>query len=952
MGKGWRRGHWVVVVAMLAGGCASTDPGVVAQDATPIAGAVVPGDATVPDDPDVRILTLTNGLTVYLRANDHPGGSAEMRLAINAGSGQEDPDQSGTAHFLEHMMFNGTAKFPANELIATLRDFGMAFGADVNASTSYDETVFQLTVPTTEPTNLGTGLDVLREWLSAATLDPEQVDKEKGVVLDEWRQRDQSFDGRVGKTTEAMFLTGSGYEGRAPIGTDTAIKAMTSDLLRRFYDTWYRPDNAAIMVVGDFDVDEMEAEVRDRFEPLTARGDSKPRTDTTLPAYGVPTATVLVDPDARTGDVEVTLPNPFTADNSIAALRNDTLISLAFDMIATRLDDDISRGLAPFTDATVNNNGVVRWLDAPSVRVSGEPDQLSASMETLTAEFERVRRFGFDTGELDRVLRSYQSGLQAEFDSSDSTQDLDYISRYVDHFLSKQPIPDADTSFQIYDAIYADVTPEAVGKAFNDLYAKAAPYVLLVAPDSLADVPTQDDVLARLAGLPTLDLDARDATAAAATELMAPPDPVQEKATESLESDGAFVAPTMLTFANGARVVLNPTTIADNDIYFAATSPGGLSLIADADVPEGLSAVSVVTSSGIGDLDAVALDTVLSDASIELDPSIGQTSEGFTGTSTTDDLELLFQLVNLYMTKPRFDQVALDEDVSSLQTYVDDPNSDPDLAEYIAYSAARWGTEPRFEVIPTADELAGLDLPTIERVWRDRFSNASDWVFAFSGDFELSDARDLARRYIGTLLGANTTESYKDFQIDPPSSIVTKQVHAGAGDKGSLTFDWITPNADSDTDAVYADVLTSVLNIRLTDHIREELGDSYSPSAYVAIDTEPDQLVETSLNVTGDPATIPEISSLVIDDVTSLRTTGPKAEEFSAAIAEITNTYAYFDNQTIGDMLAEAPDSPELITRFKNRMSVLDDITPSTLQTFIARALPIDRYIEVRTVPA
>src|SRR5215210_6454698 len=193
-----RRVRWVVVAALLATGCASTDPGVVARDATRVTASDNSADP-VPPDADVRIITLANGLTVYLRANDRPGGSAEMRLVINAGSGVEDDDQSGTAHFLEHMMFNGTNEFPANELIDTLRGFGMQFGADVNAFTSYDETVYELTVPTSDPANLDTGLDVLREWLSGATLDPAQVDSEKGVVLDEWRQRDQSLGGRIDK---------------------------------------------------------------------------------------------------------------------------------------------------------------------------------------------------------------------------------------------------------------------------------------------------------------------------------------------------------------------------------------------------------------------------------------------------------------------------------------------------------------------------------------------------------------------------------------------------------------------------------------------------------------------------------------------------------------------------------------------------------------------------------
>jgi zinc protease len=941
----------VVVVAALVAGCASTDPGVVAREAQPIIGPDSDTEA-VRDDPDVRIVTLKNGLTVYLRENDRPGGSVEMRLAINAGSGQEEADQSGVAHFLEHMLFNGTTEFPANELIDTLRGFGMTFGADVNAYTSYDETVYELTVPTSESENLGTGLDVLREWLSAATIEPDQVDSEKGVVLDEWRQRDQSLDGRIARSTEAMLLTGSDYEDRQPIGSDTAINAMTPDLLRRFYDRWYRPDNAAIMVVGDFDIDDVEADVRERFEPLTARGDTTARTEPALTTFGSAAATVLVDPDATTGDVELSLPGPYLVDGSIGSLRHDALISLAFDTIATRLSDDISRGLAPYTSTFAGNNGVVRWLDAPSMMVSGEPARLSESLEALTAEFERARRFGFDDGEVERELRGYRSGLQAEFDSSDTVPDAEYISRYVDHFLIGLPIPNADTSFQTYDAIYSEITADAVGEAFNELLASAAPHVLVVAPDRLAEVPSESDVVSRIAELPSLDITARDVEVEGAATLMDPPEPAVEVASEDLESDDAFIAPTMLTFDNGARVVLNPTLIVDNSIYLSAISPGGLSLVPDADVPEAQIAVEVVTASGIGDFDAVALDRALSGAAIELYPSLDQTSEGFYGSSTTDDLELLLQMVNLYMSSPRFDAVALDSSVRSLQSYVDDPTSDPDLAEFIAFSEARWGAEPRYQALPTADELAGLDIATIERVWRDRFTNPGDWVFALSGDFEIDEATDLARRYFGTLISAGTTETYKDFQADPPSSVVLRDVRAGTGDKGSLTLDWNTPVPDPETDAVYAEVLTSVLNIRLTDHIREELGASYSPSAFVGISTEPDELVETYLNVTGDPTTLAEISGIVLEDVASLRTGGPTDSEFDAAMAEMAKNYTYFDNQTIGDLLAQAPDTPALITRFKNRTDVLDDVTADTLRAFINDVMPLDRYIEVRTVPA
>jgi zinc protease len=950
MGNGGRRGRWIAVAfALLCGGCSTTTAGVVATQANQSSGLV---DGAITVDPKVRVVTLTNGLTVYLRNNDRPGGSAELRLAINAGSSQEDADQSGTAHFLEHMLFNGTTKFPANELIDTLRGFGMQFGADVNAYTSYDETVYELTVPATESTNLGAGLDVLREWLSAATLDPQQVDKEKGVVLDEWRQRDQTLGGRISREADALFLKGSGYEGRQPIGTDAAINAMTPELLRRFYDTWYRPANAALMVVGDIDVDKAESEIRDRFEALAARGDNKPRIDPPLPAYATPAANVYADPDATTGDIELSLPHTATVVHSAADARQGTLISLALDMITTRLSDDISRGTAPFTQASVSNNGFVRHLSAPGISVSGEPGQVQASLDAVTAEFERARRFGFDDGEFTRAMRTYRSSLQNDFDGSSTTQDSDFISRYVDHFLMSTPIPDADSSFQLYDQIYTDIKAADVGATFNDFLAHTSPHVMVVTPDSAADVPTEADVVARLTALPSIDIAPRPPTAAGATELMTPPEPVEETAAALLPSDDAFIAPTALTFANGARVVLNHTDITTNNVYFSATSPGGLSLVADSDVPEALNAVSVVTSSGVGDLDPVAFDTLLASSSIQLYPSINQTSEDFSGSSTTDDLKTLFQLVNQYLSQPRFDPVALKSTVSSLQLFVDDANSDPGLAGYVAYSSARYGIEPRFGVIPTADDLAALDLPTIEKVWRERFTNASDWVFAISGDFKIDTATDLARRYIGTLTGNGTTEQYADFQQDPPPGVVTKDVNAGTGNKGSLTIDWSVPGISPSTDEVDADILTSILNTRLTDHIREALGASYSPSASVSLNTEPDQLIETHMDISGDPATIPQISKIVVDDIAKMRTAGPTKAEFDTAVAELTNTYTYFDNQTIGDLLTLAPDSPDLIADFRDRPSKLEAATPASIKLFIEQALPIDRYIEVRTVPA
>ncbi|MGH9132474.1 MAG: M16 family metallopeptidase, partial [Ilumatobacteraceae bacterium] len=315
------------IMTALVAGCA-VEPDVASQGAVDIAGdddriggpAVdLTGDSTIPNDPDVAVGMLANGLTYYIRENDRPGGRAELRLAIDAGSAHEATDQSGVAHFVEHMLFNGTEQFPENELLDVLRGFGADFGADINAYTSYDETVYQLTVATDDDDVVATGLDVLAQWLSAATIDPTAVEQERGVVLDEWRGSDQSSQGRLFDAIERLFLAGSGYEGRDPIGTSAAIESMTAEPLRRFYDAWYRPDNAAVVVVGDIDVDEIERSIIDRFGPLAPRAPAPPAPDLVIAPSVDPDVEIHQDPDETSTFVEVTLPLPATAQGRLAA---------------------------------------------------------------------------------------------------------------------------------------------------------------------------------------------------------------------------------------------------------------------------------------------------------------------------------------------------------------------------------------------------------------------------------------------------------------------------------------------------------------------------------------------------------------------------------------------------------------------------------------------------------
>ncbi|HWM19001.1 MAG TPA: insulinase family protein [Ilumatobacteraceae bacterium] len=950
----------VAALVVVTAGCAG-EPDVVTQDAAPIAdggpsgGPVVDLDpgAAVPADPAVTIGTLANGLTYYIRENDRPGGRAELRLVVNAGSANEEPDQSGVAHFLEHMLFNGTEQFPENELIDVLRGFGAEFGADINAYTSYDETVYQLTVATDDDDVVTTGLDVLSQWLSAATLDPTAVEEERGVVLDEWRGSDQTAQGRLFDAIERLFLTGTGYEGRDPIGTSDAIESMVPEPLRRFYDQWYRPDNAALIVVGDIDVDDIEAAIAERFESLTPRAQPAAEPDLTIGADTEPAVEVHADPDQPAAFVEVTLPVPVAPRGTTGAWRDEVLDGVAFDAIADRLASDLGAGGTAFTAVSVDSNSHVRGLDAPSVLAETLPAGVPDTLQAMLDEMERVVRYGFGANEISRLVSQRRTAAESAHEARSTVQDVDYAERYVANFLTGEPIPDATTELGVLTDILDGITPDLVAERFRARWTATAPHVLVVGP---ADEPLVEpaDVLATVAALGDRELEPRDEEASVASELMARPEPIVESSAEPMtEAPWAFLEPTRLVFPNGATVIYNVTDITDGDVAFAGRSPGGSSLVADADVMDAILAGEVVTSSGVGDLGPVALDRFLADVDVEVSGAIGPYTEDLSGRASTPDLETLFQLVHLLMTQPRVDQVALDNVASTYRPLVEDPASDPGVAASVALYEERYGDERRLQYIPSAEDFATLDAVGVERVWRDRFGDASDWVFAFSGDFDEDDLIDLARRYVGTLPTTGRDEQWVDVESPPPDGIVERTVEAGTGAQGALNVLYTVPVASIEPlDVAAAAVVTQLLTTRLTDDIREALGESYSPFAGVAIYGDPEPVVETYVSVTGAPDRIGSISGFVQDDIGALRADGPSDAEFETAVGQVQRDIELFsDAQLIEEILTAEVDGVAELEDFADQGLALEQLTIDDVREFVVAYLPADRYIEITVLP-
>ena len=918
-------------------------------------GLLDPSDQPIPDDAAVRTGTLDNGLRYYVRHNERPGAKAELRLAVRAGSVNETGDSTGVAHFVEHMMFNGTEQFPENELVDTLRSFGAAFGADVNAYTSFDETVYELNVPN-DGESLSTGMTVLQEWLSHATFDPAQVESERGVVLDEWRQSTQSVSGRLFDVAQRLYLAGSPYENRDPIGTDDSIANVSRDELRGFYDDWYRPDNAAIVVVGDIDVDDMVGEIEERFGPATPRTATAPeRPDTTFAVDTEPAFALHSDPDQPTVDVEVDLPIPATEGEGTAALRAQLLDSMIFDSLIRRLDQDVSAGTAAFDEIMPGSNTFVAALDAPALYAVTDSERVDDTLQALLDEYERADRYGFTEAETELAKAAAQAEFDSRFEGRETTQDAEFAEQYVANFLYADPIPSLDDLYPIASQVIEGITAEALDLRFRARWDNAAPHVIISTPDAdESEMPTEDDVLAMIAGLGDRQIEPREGGRELPDELMAAPEPVAPSSEQHLTEHGDdLFDPIELVFANGARVLVTSNDIVEGQVGLLASSLGGSSLIADADAVDALYAADVVTTGGVADFDQTELESILSDRDTELGAWLTPYTENFAGGAATSDIEILFQQIHLYMTAPRFDPVALTQLQRSYQPVVDDPASDPETAGYDALLDARYGDQVRYATLPTPEQFATLDLEGVERVWRDRFGDAGDWVFAFAGDVDIDELRDLASRYIGTLPGTATTEQYVDLGTPPPAGVVKSTVQAGTGESSSLTLLFTSPLADVDGSVrATTDVVNEVVTGRLTDVIREQLGESYSPFATSYITSDPVPTIETYVQVTGAPDRVESVGDLVIAQLADLAANGPTEREFANAFAQVEERYQFVNNQSFLQEMIDPFLWPQRdLDDYFDQFGSLDDVDAAAAQEFIATHLPADHYIQVAVLP-
>ena len=898
-------------------------------------------DTALDVDDDIRIGTLDNGLTYFVRSNDSPGSSVSLRLAIRAGGVHETPIGTGTAHFLEHMMFNGTEQFPGNTLDDTLRSIGAEIGPDFNAFTSDTETVYQLDVEDRND-NVEIAFDVLSQWASAATLAPDQVAAEAPVVREELRLREESGDGLVNQAFDLAYFADTPFEGTNIIGTPETVDAITSNDLRTFYDDWYRPDNMAVVAVGDRSLDDLEELIIDRFDEIEDRGTTPDAPDISLDQLRqVPWVDVVVEPSFADSFISVDIPIPTWDTTTVGGAELQLTDIISGIMINNRLVEAVNSGRLDLRRA--GGGWFQRNRGLSYLGFNLDADDFTAGTEVFLAELRASVQNPFTQAELDRATQVIASSVEQRAAGFNTVQDGQFADEIIQHFLGGTDLRGVDDVVDDTLDFIDDLDIDAVNEHYGWLITSSAPIVIVAGPDA-ERTGTVEDIAAAIGRAELSVADGFVDDIAEIDDLLADPDPVEEIGRRNLVSNDGVE----LTFENGARVLFTESNISQGEVFVVSESPGGRAVLSSDDGALSSVAVSAVTASGAGEWDAVQIRRFLSDLDVSVSPYVADFSEGVSATSSTEDLETLFELIHLQLTEPRVDDVPFRQQVESARDRVDRAQVDSSTAANIALQDGRTGGGA-LAAAPTLDALDAFTPDRALDIWRDRFDSLDDHVFVIVGDADQDTIVELSRQWIGTLPAPANQDNPEQPSLP---GLVDERLDVGSGaSSGSYRLLVVGESDETIRNQVLAELASTILNDRIFTVIREELGASYGGGAGVEF-SDPGEEVELFISIDGDPGRVDEIAGTVIGELESIRSGQISETDFDEAVSILQSEFNFVTNGFyIASLFDEARESEERILTRQAQVDALADIDLDDLIDFFDTLVSDTDRVDVRNVP-
>ncbi|SFD04393.1 M16 family metallopeptidase [Spirosoma endophyticum] len=787
-------------------------------------------NSPIPLDPDVKVGKLPNGLTYYIRKNTEPKNRAELRLVIRAGSVLETDNQQGLAHFMEHMEFNGTKNFPKNELVNFLQSAGVRFGADLNAYTSFDETVYQLPVPTDSADVFVKAFQILEDWAHNATIEPTEVDKERGVILEErrlgrgagQRMRDQYFP---------LLLNNSQYSKRLPIGTEQVLTTFKPETLRQFYKDWYRPDLMAVVAVGDFDMKQVEGIIREKFGRIPAVKTPKPRTEYEIPAHKDTKVVIVTDPEQPNTVVQVIYKRPEIKEKTLNDLRESIKRGLFNTMLGNRIQELTQQADPPFLGGYSNYSDFLGNLDAFTSIAVAKEGNVERAIRAVLNENARVKQFGFTPTELARAKQEFLTNVEQAYSERDKTRSANFVNEYVQNFTDKSPYTSIEFYYNFLKKEQDGIKLAEVNELVDQFIHNDNRAVIVMAPEKdKAKLPTVPQILSYVddagKGLTAYEDKTIDSPLLAKQPTGSPV--VDEKQIKD-------IGVTEWTLKNGVRVVLKPTTFKNDQILFSASSFGGTSLYDLTDFQSARFSSTLTAMGGTGEYNQIQLGKFLSGKQVSVFPFVGELSEGINGSAAPKDLETALQLLYSYFTQPRKDPDVvkgfLSNQRSALQNRINTPTPQGVFQDTVTVTLGN--NNPRRQPLKP-DDLAKIDLDRALNIYQERFANAGDFTFYFVGNFKEDQLKPLVEKYLGGLPATDKKEKFKDLGIRIPSGQISKTVYRGVDPKASVQLVYSGDLIWSPETTTQLDALAEVLEIKLIEKLREEESGVYGVGASAA----------------------------------------------------------------------------------------------------------------------
>ena len=829
----------------------------------------------VPVGPQVKVGQLTNGLTYYIQRNSRPEKKLELRLVVKAGSILEDDDQRGLAHLLEHMAFNGSTHFKKWELISYLQSIGVKFGADLNAYTSFDETVYMLPIPTDDPANVDKGFLVLEDWAHGLTLADADIDKERSIVLEEARSGKGAGE-RMNKQLLPKMYNGSRYASRLPIGDEQVLNTFKPAAVQRFYRDWYRPDLMAVVVVGDIEPARAEQLIKAHFGAMTNPAPARARTYAPIAARAATEALVITDKEASGNSVLIRYPvRPAPPHASFGDFRAKLVDALFGAMLGQRLQDLAQQAKPPFIGA---GSGIARMTPRYQSYSAGATigkDGAAPALAALVQENERARKFGFGAAELERskkdMLRSYER-IYSERDKSNSA---DFVAEYTRHFLEGEEIPGIDNEYHYARELVPGISLAEVNRyAAATIPVDSAKLVVYLGSDQpgvstptprAADLLAWTDAAARVKLTPRLE-------AAVATRLMETP-PVAGSIVG--ETRDAALGTTTLTLSNGVKVILKPTDFANDQVLLSASRPGGLTQFGQPDLTAARYANAVVASMGVAGFAPNDLQKVLAGKAANAWVDFGQYSDNVGASAGGDDIATMLQLLYLRFTGARRDPALFQSFVSKGAEGARNLMAQPQAVFGDALTRALYGDSPWVARAPRPEQFDGLDLEHSVALYQQRFFSARGLTFIMVGSFDVAAVKPQLATYLASLPTPPLPLTVVDVGVRPVSGVVKQAVYSGADPKSVVSLTFTGPATYSKEENLRFQALLEVMNIRITDVLREQLALIYSGGVSGSISRIPYEHYAIGASLPTGPEKVEQVLATTFAEIARLKESGP-----------------------------------------------------------------------------